>query len=345
MIQWTRTDLLEIRCLAVLSSSSFILFNLFAMKEPVWLPVYWNILFICTNAYQIRRLLLDRAELKLPQYEDNVFRATFKESSLTIPQFNRLVSIAERKQSGSNDAVICEHSVILVLRGSIGVHLRKDGRRVNALTDGDFFGEVKFLKKKERGDAFSPVGYFLEPTIYLEWDEELLRRFLGRNPVIAAAMSRVWMRKLADKVATIVLRDPDEDVRAGYKYILSAILSDNNITEGEREFLLKYRVTKSISDAVHESVLAELGWTADAYELCSSHNDLRLRETYTNLLRVMLADGMLQKNELAFLSMYRERHSIDDCVHRDALKELNWTEIEFDAAVERLSTCKNSQAN
>jgi CRP-like cAMP-binding protein len=207
-LQWSMTDLLTLRVVAVSSSLSFVAYNLYITRPPLWLPIWANVVFICINVVQIGRLLAARAELQLEPHEDALWQALFHRV-LSQRQMRRLLAAGTLESANEGDALPHgldehgRHSLCLVVDGFASVLV--SSKPVATLGRADFVGEMSFL------DASLPTHAHvvaLEPVSYVRWDGDALRSLFESEPPLQHALHAIWTQQLVRRLGRM-----DERVR------------------------------------------------------------------------------------------------------------------------------------
>src|SRR5262245_57885842 len=189
-------DILWLRCLSIIASLSRITFNYFVPATPLWLIIYWQFAFISINLFQIGRILRQRVGIRFTQEEKDFHESMFK--SFAPFEFIKLVRTGEWKLAEKNVALLTEgspvDSVLLIYNGIVSIEIA--GREAAQLKDGDFIGEMSFVK----GGLATASARTIEKTKYLEWPKANLKRFLERNPTTRFAMKSIISLDLTKKL-------------------------------------------------------------------------------------------------------------------------------------------------
>jgi cAMP-binding proteins - catabolite gene activator and regulatory subunit of cAMP-dependent protein kinases len=158
---FTRSDILELRCLSMTGSISSVLYFLSLPPPKVWFPAMWSGIFAFTNAYKVYFILEERKGK--PKYlsseELAVYEEYFAPHGMTPRQFEKLIEISTEIKVPKGQVLVENetdlNSVYLVKSGSIDA-LTGLKRRVTAastdksvaMTGGDsgaWIGELAFL--------------------------------------------------------------------------------------------------------------------------------------------------------------------------------------------------------
>jgi CRP-like cAMP-binding protein len=158
---FTRSDILELRCLSMTGSISSVLYFLSLPPPKVWFPAMWSSIFAFTNAYKVYFILEERKGK--PKYlsseELAVYEEHFAPHGMTPRQFEKLIQISTEIQVPKGQVLVENekdlNSVYLVKSGSIDALTGLKRRVTAASTDksvamtggnsGAWIGELAFL--------------------------------------------------------------------------------------------------------------------------------------------------------------------------------------------------------
>lgn len=201
-VQWCMTDLLTLRAIAVLSSLSFIVYNLYAVRPPLWLPIQANVLFIGINLVQVARLLLASAELSLEPHEAALWEGLFHRH-LSQRQTRQLLAAGTLSRADEGEALPHGRDA----QGRLSLSILVDGfasvnvgaKPVATLGRTDFIGEMSFLDESLPVHAHAHV-VALEPVAYVRWDGDELRAAFARDPSLEHALLAIWTQQLVRRL-------------------------------------------------------------------------------------------------------------------------------------------------
>ena len=134
LIGFTRSDVLELRCLSVTGSAANVIYH-FTQMPLRYLPVCWSALFAMVNSFKIREILLERhQEVHMTPQQEDIYIQFFMPHGITPRQFQVLQESAKEVVIPSGEAIIkqgevCDH-VSLVVSGSTRASI--SGRRLTA---------------------------------------------------------------------------------------------------------------------------------------------------------------------------------------------------------------------
>ncbi len=190
-------DILWLRALSITASVASISYSYFAPSQPLWIVIGWNVLFIALNLVQIAMLFRERRGVEFTEEERELYRTSF--SRFAPVEFLRLIRIATWKEAAAGTPLMRqgEQSAAVLLIFSGKVRVEKNGRLLAELRSGDFIGEIGFVKQTAAAANVTTT----EPTRYVSWEKEALRRLIERNPSMSLVLNAELTEDMADKLA------------------------------------------------------------------------------------------------------------------------------------------------
>jgi hypothetical protein len=189
-------DILWLRILTVLACVSGILFNYFVPSSPLWTVIGWNIVFLAINAVQIVLIVRERSSVNFTEEEQELYETLFH--SFAPFEFMKLLRAGAWGDAKVGETLATENQpidrVMLIYSGRAVVE--NQDKRVAELRDGNFIGEISFI----RGGNATATVRAAEPTRYLAWSKDNLRKLLNRNPSLRSAMQAVLSTDLTKKL-------------------------------------------------------------------------------------------------------------------------------------------------
>lgn len=196
MLAYLLKDILWLRLLTILSCLATITFAYLVTGGPYWTIISWNLLFTAINIVQIAIIIKERAGVKFTEVEKELHETLFK--NFAPFEFMKLMRIGKWLEAKKGEVLAVEQKsldkVMLIYNGLVGVESK--GQSVAQLKDGSFIGEISFITG---GEATATVRA-LEPTRYLSWPKEEIRKLLNRNPSMKFAMQAVFSTDLTRKL-------------------------------------------------------------------------------------------------------------------------------------------------
>lgn len=229
-----RSDVLELRSLALTGNCMFILYVLH--QNPIlWPSIGWSGLFASVNAFKIVQILHERtAEVHMTEDQQNLFVSHFMSHGITPKQYERIIHKAKRLKFKKGEVLVrsgdkLEH-VYLVAEGSTRALIL--GRFVTAAstnpdTKGDqkaggdsgaWIGEMAFLDRLwelEQGKTPESAKKKAEIAIYtivcdedctvLSWSHEDMAELMGTSTDLRSALTRAMTSALVGKVVNLTI--------------------------------------------------------------------------------------------------------------------------------------------
>lgn len=177
LVAFSVREMLWLRAITVVAQMCLMPYYYFQAK-PLYEPIAWGFLFMAVNVVQIAVLILEKRPVFLGEQELQLYRTVF--STLKPREFVKLLSIAEWKRAKSGEALLQQGKPVPALmlvsagRGMVEV----DGRRVAAVTPGQFLGEMGFLTEQPASASVLADA----PIEYLYWSAPKLRTMLAESP-------------------------------------------------------------------------------------------------------------------------------------------------------------------
>jgi CRP-like cAMP-binding protein len=202
LMAFTRSDVLELRSLAVTGQLCFVVYQL-KQQFILWPSIMWSSTFACVNGYNIQKILEERhSSVNLTEEQERVFVDFFMPSGITPKQFERIYQKAKIFKLKKGELLIrkgdkLDH-VYLIVKGSTQAHIL--GRRLTAAStnsetrggqkeggdSGAWAGEMAFLKRfweKEQGKISVP-----ENTPLVQQPDE------GKSTIVEEASKHISTR-------------------------------------------------------------------------------------------------------------------------------------------------------
>ncbi|HKO96438.1 MAG TPA: cyclic nucleotide-binding domain-containing protein [Pyrinomonadaceae bacterium] len=190
-------EMLWLRFLTILASIAGIIFNYTVPATPLWAVIWWNVVFIIINVIQIMIILKERSNVTFTEEEQELYETLFK--NFEPFEFMKLLRIGSWREAKKGQALTIEaqplDSIILIYNGLLSVEI--GGQQVRQMKDGGLIGEISFIT----GGPATATVTALEPTRYMAWPKEEMRRLLNRNPNMRFAMQTVFSKELVKKLA------------------------------------------------------------------------------------------------------------------------------------------------
>lgn len=138
LVGFTRTDVLELRCLSVTGSLSSVVYF---MSQPAakrsMTPIIWSLCFATVNSIKIYQILVERnAKVDIPNDQIDVYHRFFEPHSVTPKQFQYIMEKAQTIHLRKGGVLIREgdplRNVFLITKGHTRAHHM--GRKLTAVS-------------------------------------------------------------------------------------------------------------------------------------------------------------------------------------------------------------------
>ncbi len=188
-------DVFYLRCISILASG-FMIASSFIPPNPWNANVLWNGLFILIHMYQISALVYGEKTSQFTPSELDLYETLFR--GLTRLEFAKLLR-AGRWNNAEPGHVLTKagqpvRDLVLISHGAVQVEI--GGKKIAELRDGQLVGEMSFVT----GHPASATVVVKEPTQYLVWSQEDLRKLLLNNPTLHFALSHVLSSEITRKL-------------------------------------------------------------------------------------------------------------------------------------------------
>jgi CRP/FNR family transcriptional regulator, cyclic AMP receptor protein len=203
LISYSVRSMLWLRWFAVASALTVVPYYV-AQEKILWPPVYWAVVFMTINVYQIARLYAARRPVVLSADDQKLYDLGFQ--ALRPREFLSLVLIGEWKDGRAGDQVLSEgervSAVSIAIAGTI--EISRQGQSLAAMKPGHVIGTALALT-----DAPSPISAsFTDAGRYIQWPISQLRVFLDQHPDLRLTLQRHVNRDLAKKLEVALSLGP-----------------------------------------------------------------------------------------------------------------------------------------
>uniref|UniRef100_A0A6A7G877 Penicillin-resistant dd-carboxypeptidase n=1 Tax=Hirondellea gigas TaxID=1518452 RepID=A0A6A7G877_9CRUS len=282
-ISYGFSDMLHLRCLAVLSGIFMMFYNRWHPHgRPLWLPFRWNFMFCVINAVHIGLILdLERRSKNISRAEAQLYDTVFFATGLSQVDYMKLLNRGKFVKFKVGDKLTVEgtsnNRVYLIAHG--GAKVIVNDKLVYELSEHQFVGEMGIAVGLRISTSLKSAASveITKPTECLIWTRGALIDLLEENPDIAKGFQAAVSLDLARKALNGRGKPSSEDGAdqphtmnsrnfAQYVAILTAILSDGKTLPHERNILKRFRYLHLIEDSEHSRLLKERGWTDEEFE-------------------------------------------------------------------------------
>ena len=116
-------DILWLRALTVLACIAGIIYNYTVPYVPLWVVIYWNLLFLAINLVQIVIIMKERREVSFSEEEQELYETLFK--NFAPFEFMKLLRIGEWLEAKQDQVLAIEKKqlddVMLIYNGLVKV--------------------------------------------------------------------------------------------------------------------------------------------------------------------------------------------------------------------------------
>jgi hypothetical protein len=192
-------NILYLRLLAI-AAATFAIAYFSAQSERLWVPIFWNAMYVAINSYQVYVLLSQRRPRQFTDpNEDFLYTNVFH--ALPPGTFQNLINAAqvitvqpEAILYRQNDHV--EH-IYIIAKGA--AEIVYGGRSITTYPRGSFLGELSFTTGRT---ATATVKAKEEMTCYF-WQHEAFREFLENNPYVENVLNDILGLNLINKLKSL----------------------------------------------------------------------------------------------------------------------------------------------
>lgn len=189
-------DILWLRVLTIFACIAGIIFNYYVHSTPLWVVIYWNLLFLIINLVQVAIIIKERREVDFSEEEKELYETLFK--NFAPFEFMKLLRIGKWSEAMKDEVLAIEQkelaNLMLIYNGLVKVEA--EGETLAELKDGSFIGEMSFIT----GGTATATVKAVEQTRYLSWSKADLRQLFQRNPSMRFAMQTVISTDLTKKL-------------------------------------------------------------------------------------------------------------------------------------------------
>lgn len=196
MLSYLVRDLFWLRCLSIVASLAGIAYNYFVPTSPLWLVIYWNLVFVGINAIQLEIMRREKRGVRFSEEEQELYDTLFQRFSPV--EFNRLVRCGRwvKADAGAVLAVQGEPVRDLILLSNGRVAVEAGGECIAHLSSGEFVGEMSLVTGQMATATVRAEG----PVRYLAWPKPALEQLLTRYPSMRFALQVVLSADLTRKL-------------------------------------------------------------------------------------------------------------------------------------------------
>ena len=195
LFSYSMRDMLWLRILTI-AAACFMLPYFYFQPEPLYPPIFWNLVFMALNIFWIVRLFLERRPVKLSDDELQLCQIAFR--TLSPREIKKLLKLSTWEDAMPGECFVSMdeplEKLILIYSGKADVEL--DGKIVGKLDAGQFIGELSYFT--DEVSAANVVA--TEATRYVSWPKDRLKSYLDKDADLRAAFQIILGSVLAKRL-------------------------------------------------------------------------------------------------------------------------------------------------
>ena len=185
-------DILYLRLVSIVASLFSVFYNWVIPVEPMWIPIFWNFVFVGLNLYHIAVIIYEKRPVDMTDKEKELYDTMFR--NLTPVEFLKITKVAEWVKYNTPLPIIAQgkpvKDLILIYNGTVDVLVNDN--KVAELKDGQFVGEMSFLTEKP-ATATCRVEHNAECLV---WKQKEFKDLLKRNPSLYYSIQSLLSNQL-----------------------------------------------------------------------------------------------------------------------------------------------------
>lgn len=189
-------DIMLLRVLSVIANIVLIIFNYYAPAEPLWVVIWWSVIFLLINLVQIGLLFKERSGVHFSEEEKELHETLFRNFSGV--ELMKLLRVGQWMNAESKTVLLREgeacNQLVLLYHGSATVKVAD--KRIAQVNDGAFIGDMEFLTQKPASETVITDS----AVRYLAWSTDELRSLFARNPGLYLNVQALFSMDLARKL-------------------------------------------------------------------------------------------------------------------------------------------------
>lgn len=197
-----------LRVLAIASSLLAIYYSAGVSREPLWIPILWNALFIAVNVFQLfltrwrlRSVMLDPLENFLSKTVLRNFPPAEVKSFAAIASEGELPAGQQLIREGMN-----LHHLFCIVQGKVDILAH--GKKIAELSAGYFVGEMSLLTRSTtRADVIASTNLKL-----LVWPHEAIEKWVDSDATRLALLQTAMGSQVVEQ---LLRQNEGEERKAG----------------------------------------------------------------------------------------------------------------------------------
>jgi len=265
-------DILSLRLCGLLSGIAMAIFNFYHPNgKPLFLPFWWNMLFIFVNTFMIILIEFNQWKSKqLGSFEQKMFEQNFAHTGMDLVDFRKICLSGELTKVKKGEFLTKQGTrsnyVRVIISGKATYSV--DGKPVSSAVPGNFISELGLhagIRFSHQVSTASTMATSDELVCY-SWRRGALIDLLEGNQRIGAmfqmAISNDLIRKLSSEGV-----EHNEMSHRDFRMVVKMVVREKNPDPHKVNMLDRYRKIHNISDEELENTLRDLGWTMEQFHM------------------------------------------------------------------------------
>jgi len=184
LVSYAVRDILWLRILTVVAALTLIVYFL-TRSDPLYVAVYWNLLFTAINIFWVIKLIVERRPVRLTGNDLRLYQLVFR--CLTPREMRKLLNLGTWRRAEPGECFIHEGETLdhLMVICAGKVEITRANGASELLGAGQFVGGSSFISARQASADASA----LETTWYMSWPKDSLNTFLKNAPELNAALT------------------------------------------------------------------------------------------------------------------------------------------------------------
>ena len=285
LVGFTRQDILELRCLSMTGSLSFVAYQIF--QTPLkWAPIAWSCLFAAVNGKKIINILNERnSSVVLTEQDEEVFVEHFMPHGVTPKQFEKLMKKATLRYYDKEDMIVRQgeelNTVFLVVRGDTTGSIL--GRRYTAVSSHPGYSS------KRGGDSGAWIGEMAFLQYFGEKEAKRMKRKITKSIRNGADLHELHTQNIGRALFTIIAEENSTVLLWSFQDLESLMNTSTDLRGAMTRAMTAPIVGKVINFTVSKSA-GKPGWIAWLDDWKSSGARISTFQNESNTLQTETED-------------------------------------------------------
>lgn len=187
---------LALRVSLIVGASIEIMYDLYITTEPLWTSIFWCLIIIALNIYQVILILLYRRKSGLNTREQELYNELFR--AMDLSNFRKMMKTARWEVLPENRVVIVENEpadrLFLLSKGVAEVSLM--GRPIAQIRSGSFIGEMSLLT----GQMPNATVRVRQGATLISWTKHEIHHLQETDENLNNELYAVFSRDIIEKI-------------------------------------------------------------------------------------------------------------------------------------------------